>query len=61
MKYKDVSTKEDKQNRIMRIKMIAETWEENEQLAKGMGIEIPTVDFVECEIDLKKGVNHDYE
>ena len=29
MKYKDITTEEDKQNRIIRIDVTAETWEEN--------------------------------
>ena len=61
MKYKNITTEEDKQNEIYRVEITAETWEENKLIARGMGIEIPTVDFVKCEIDLKKGVNYDYE
>ena len=55
MKYKDITTEEDKQNRIIRINVTAETWEENEQLMKGMGIEYPSrTEYMECVVDLKK-------
>ena len=45
-----------KQNKIFRIEMIAENWEENKLLAKGMGIEIDEPNYIECTIDLKKEV-----
>lgn len=54
MKYKDKTTEEDKQNKIFRVEMTAETWEENELLAKGMGIELNKPQYVKCVIDLKK-------
>ena len=55
MKYKDITTEEDKQNRIIRIDVTAETWEENEQLAKGMGIEYPSsAEYVELNFELKR-------
>ncbi len=54
MKYKDKTTEEDKQNKIFRIEMTAENWEENKMLAKGMGIELDEPKYVECTIDLKK-------
>lgn len=54
MKYENKTTEEDKQNRIFRIDMTAETQEENKLLAKGMGIEIDEPKYVECTIDLKK-------
>ena len=54
MKYKDKTTEEDKQNKIFRIEMIAENWEENKLLAKGMGIKIDEPNYIECTIDLKK-------
>lgn len=56
MKYKDKTTEEDKQNKIFRIEMIAENWEENKLLAKGMGIDLDIPSYVECIIDLKKEV-----
>lgn len=46
--------KEDKENRIIRIDVTAENWEENKLLAKGMGIEIDEPSYIECIIDLKK-------
>lgn len=54
MKYKDKTTEEDKQNKIFRIEMTAENWEENKLLAKGMGIDLDIPSYVECNIDLKK-------
>ena len=54
MKYEDKTTKEDEENRIIRIVVTPETWEENKLLAKGMGIEIVEPNYVECVIDLKK-------
>lgn len=54
MKYEDKTTKEDKENRIIRIDVTAENWEENKLLAKGMGIEIDKPKYVECVVDLKK-------
>ena len=54
MKYEDKTTKEDEENRIIRIEMTAETLEENELLAKGMGIDLDILSYVECNIDLKK-------
>lgn len=30
MKYKNITTEEDKQNKIYRVEITAETWEENE-------------------------------
>ena len=54
MKYKDITT-EDKQNKIYRVKITAETWEENELLAKGMGIEYPSgAEYVELNLELKR-------
>jgi len=54
MKYEDKTTKEDEENRIIRINVTAENWEDNKLLAKGMGIEIDKPKYVECVIDLKK-------
>ena len=54
MKYEDKTTKEDEENRIIRINVTAENWEENKLLAKGMGIELNKPQYVECVIDLKK-------
>ncbi len=54
MKYEDVTTKEDKENRIIRINVTPENWEENKMLAKGMGIEIDEPEQIECVINLKK-------
>ena len=53
MKYEDKTTKEDEENRIIRIDVTAENWEDNKLLAKGMGIEIDGPQYVECVIDLK--------
>ena len=55
MKYKNITTEEDEQNKIYRIEITAETWEENEQLAKGMGIEYPSsAEYVELNFELKR-------
>lgn len=54
MKYEDKTTKEDEENRIIRIDVTAETWEENKMFAKGMGIDLDVPSYVECNIDLKK-------
>ena len=55
MKYKNITTEEDKQNKIYRVEITAETWEENKLLAKGMGIEYPSsTEYVELNFDLKK-------
>jgi hypothetical protein len=54
MKYENKTTKEDEENRIIKIDVTAENWEENKLLAKGMGIEINEPKYVECVIDLKK-------
>lgn len=57
MKCEDMTTKEDKENRIIRIHVTAENWEENKMLAKGMGHKIDEPEYVECVVDLNKGVN----
>ena len=55
MKIENKTSNEDEQNRIIRIDITAETWEENKQLVKGMGIEYPSsTEYVECVVDLKK-------
>lgn len=54
MKYKNITTEEDKQNKIFRIEMTAENWEENKMLAKGMGIDIEEPSYVECNVNLVK-------
>lgn len=55
MKYENITTEEDKQNKIYRVEITAETLEENELLAKGMGIEYPSsAEYVELNFDLKK-------
>ena len=54
MIYKDVTTKEDEENRIIRINVTAENWEENKLLAKGMGIEIDEPEQIECVTNLEK-------
>ena len=54
MKYEDKTTKEDEQNKIIRIDVTAENWEENKLLAKGMRIEMDEPKYVECVVDLKK-------
>lgn len=55
MKYEDKTTKEDEENRIIRIDVTAENWEENKLLAKSMGIEYPSsAEYVELNFDLKK-------
>lgn len=55
VKYEDATTKEDKENRIIRIHVTAETYEENKMLAEGMGRKIDEPEYVECVIDLNKG------
>lgn len=55
MKYKDITTEEDEQNKIYRVEITAETWEENERFAKGMGIEYPSsAEYVELNFELKR-------
>ena len=57
MRCEDKTTKEDEEdeeNRIIRIDVTAENWEENKLLAKEMGIEIDEPSYIECTIDLKK-------
>ena len=54
MRCEDKTTKEDEENRIIRIGVTAENWEENKLLAKGMGIEIDEPKYVEYVVDLKK-------
>ena len=41
-------------NKIIRIDVTAENWEENKLLAKGMGIEIDKPNYIKCTFDLKK-------
>ena len=55
MKYEDVTTKEDEENRIIRIDVTAENWEENKMLVEGMGRKIDEPEYMECVIDLNKG------
>ena len=55
MRCEDKTTKEDEENRIIRIDVTAENWEENKLLAKGMGIEMDEPKYVECVVDLIKG------
>lgn len=54
MRYEDKTTKEDKENRVIRIEITAENREENKILAKGMGIDVDNLEHVECVVDLKK-------
>ena len=54
MKYENKTTQQDEKDRIIRIEMTAENWEENKMLAKGMGIDLDIPSYVECNIDLKK-------
>ena len=44
----------DEENRVIRIEIITENWEENKILAKSMRIDIDNPKYVECVIDLKK-------
>ena len=53
MRCEDKTTKEDEENRIIRIDVTAENWEENKHLSKEMGIEIDEPSYIECTIDLK--------
>ena len=39
---------EDEENKIIRIDVTAENWEENKLLAKDMGIEIDKPKYVKC-------------
>lgn len=55
MKIENKTSNEDEQNRIIRINITAETWEENKLLAKGMGIEYPSIaEYVELNFELKR-------
>ena len=54
MKYEDKTTKEDEENRVIRIEITAENQEDNKRLAKGMGIDTDNPKYVECVIVLKK-------
>lgn len=55
MNYKDVTTEEDRQNKIYRIEITPETQKENEQLLKGLGVEYPPVaEYVELNFELKR-------
>ena len=53
MKIEDATTKEDEEDRIIRIDVIAENWEENKMLADGIGLKIDEPSYIECMIDLK--------
>ena len=53
MRCEDKTTKEDEENRIIKIDVSAENWEENKLLAKSMGIEIDEPSYIEYTIDLK--------
>lgn len=44
----------DKENRVIRIEITTENWEDNKILAKSIGINIDNPKYVECVIDLKK-------
>lgn len=53
MKYEDKTTKEDMKNKVIRIDVNAENWEENKLLAKRIGLKIDEPKYVDCVIDLK--------
>ena len=44
----------DEENRVIRIEITTENWEDNKILAKSIGINIDNPKYVECVIDLKK-------
>lgn len=54
MKYEDKTTKEDMKNKIIRIDVTAENWEENKMLAKSIAIDVEPIS-VEVNICLNKG------
>lgn len=55
MIHKDITTEKDKQNKTYRVEIISETWEENEQLVKNLGIEHPSnTECVELNFELKR-------
>lgn len=53
MKCEVISSEEDKQKKIFKIQVTPENWEENEQIAKAMGVKLLT-EHVELKFDLKK-------
>ena len=44
----------DEENRVIRIEITAENWEDNKIVAKGIGSDIDNSKYVECVIDRKK-------
>lgn len=54
MKYKNITTEEDKQNRIIRIDVTAENWEENELLLKATGNSIEYPEVINLDIEVNK-------
>ena len=54
MKCEVITSEEDKQKKIHRIQITPENWEENEQIAKSMGIKLLVPEYVELKFELKK-------
>ncbi len=57
MKCEVITSEEDKQKKIYRIQITPENWEENEQIAKSMGIKLLAPEYVELKFNLKKEKN----
>lgn len=53
MKCENITSEEDKQKKIFRIHVTPENREENEQIAKAMGVK-PFTEHVELKFELKK-------
>lgn len=53
MKCEDITSEEDKQKKVFRIHVTPENWEENEQIAKAIGVKLFT-EHVELKFELKK-------
>jgi len=58
MKCEVISSEEDKRKKIFRIQVTPENWEENEQIAKAMGVKL-LAEHVELNFELKRRINNE--
>ena len=59
MKCEVITSEEDKRKKIFRIQVTPENWEENEQIAKSMGVKLLTPEHVELKFELKRRINNE--
>ena len=54
MIIENITTDEDKKNRVVRFSVTPQTAEENQRVLDAVGIKLPEVEYITCNFELKE-------